>query len=162
MVPEIRHEVQALDRNLPLQDIETQEEEIGEYLAGQRSLATLSTLFAGFALLLTSIGLYGTMSYAVGMRSREFGIRTALGASGRDLTGMVLGQAFRQVALGVALGIPLALGAARLARSALFGAGDVDPVAFVAAVVLLGMVGMLAAWLPARRATQVDPVASMR
>jgi predicted permease len=162
VIPEIRHEVQALDRNLPLREIESQEAEIGEYLAEQRSLATLSTFFAGFALLLMSIGLYGTMSYAVGMRSREFGIRTALGASGGDLTGMVLGQAFRQVALGVALGIPLALGAARVARSALFGAGDVDPVAFVGAVVLLGMVALLAAWVPARRATQVDPVAAMR
>jgi ABC-type antimicrobial peptide transport system permease subunit len=151
-----------VDRNLPLQDIETQEEEIDEYLAGQRSLATLSTLFAAFALLLTSIGLYGAVSYAVGTRSREFGIRSALGASARDLIAMVLAQAFRQVLLGVAVGLPMAWVAAKVARSAVFGAGDFDPMVLLAAVATLSAAAFVAAWLPARRAGRVDPLIAIR
>ncbi len=161
-IADIRRQVRAIDKNLPLRGIETQEEEIDEYLAGQRSLATLLSMFGGLALLLASIGLYGTMSYAVGRRTRELGIRLALGAQREELIRMVLGEAFRQVGLGVALGIPAAVAAAKLAGSAVFGIRSADPVAMFAAVGSLAAVALLAAWLPARRATKVDPVAALR
>jgi predicted permease len=162
VIPAIRGLIQALDRNLPLRDIQTQEDEIDEYLAGQRSLATLSTLLGIFALLLTAVGLYGTMSYTVGRRTREFGIRMALGARGNDLIGMVLGQAFRQIGLGVAIGVPAALLTAKLARSAVLGIGDADPISLCAVIAILCAVALVAAWLPARRATNVDPLVAIR
>ena len=162
IVPAIRRQVQAVDGNLPLRDIETQEEEIDEYLGGHRSLATLLSIFGALALLLASIGLYGTLSYAVGRRTRELGIRMALGARGDDLIRMVLRQALRQVAVGVLIGIPAAIGAAKLAGSLLFGVSGADPVAICAAVAALAAAALAAAWFPARRATRIDPVAALR
>jgi predicted permease len=158
----IRRQVKRIDRNLPLRDIETQEEEIGEYLAGQRSLALLLSVFGVLALLLAAIGLYGTLSYAVGTRTRELGIRMALGARGGDLVRMVLRRALRQVALGVLIGIPAAIAAAKLAGSLLFGVTSADPVALGAAGAALGAAAVAAAWFPARRATKVDPVSALR
>jgi predicted permease len=162
VVAELRRRVQALDRDLPLRDVETQEEEIDEYLAGHRSLAVLLSAFGALTLLLTSLGLYGTTSYAVGTRTREFGIRMALGAAGPDLERMILRQALRQVALGMAAGIPAAIVCARLAGSLQFGITAADPVSIAAAAVALSAVALVAAWFAARRATRTDPVAALR
>ena len=162
VIPGLRQAVQQLDRNLPIEEIETQESEIDEYLAGQRSLATLSAIFAACALLLTSVGLYGTMSYAVRARTREFGIRMALGARAGDLLRMILGDALRQAGLGLLLGVPGAWAAAKAARSAMFQAPAPGPAALGAVVCIFVLVALLAAWLPARRAAKIDPAASLQ
>jgi predicted permease len=162
VIPELRQALREFDRNLPLEAIETQESEIDEYLSNQRSLATLSTVFAAVALLLTAIGLYGTMSYAVRARTRELGIRLALGANPNDLIRMILGNALRQVGLGLSIGIPGAFVATRFARSALIHASSPGPLTLGAVVCILGAVALAAAWLPARRAAVVDPVASLQ
>jgi ABC-type antimicrobial peptide transport system permease subunit len=114
------------------------------------------------ALLLTCLGLYGILSYAVAERTREIGIRMALGAAGRDVLWLVLGDAMRLVLFGIALGVPAALAATRLISSQLFGIGAADPIALGLATLMLLVVAAVAGYLPARRATHVDPLVALR
>jgi putative ABC transport system permease protein len=111
---------------------------------------------------LASIGLYGVMSYNVTQRSRELGVRLALGAATRDLLGLVLRQGMRLVMIGVGVGLIAALAATRLLRSMLFNVSSTDPVTFVLIALLLLGVSLLAIWIPARRATKVDPIIALR
>jgi len=119
--------------------------------------------FAGTALLLASIGLYGVMGYAVSQRTREIGVRMALGARQRDVIAQVLGQGMRIVLIGLGLGLAGALGLARLLKGLRFEVKPTDPMTFVAVpLILLGLVALLACWLPARRASKVDPMEALR
>jgi len=114
------------------------------------------------ALVLATIGLHGVLSYSVAQRTREIGVRIAIGASRRDVLGLVVGRAMRITAIGLGVGIVLAAGAGQLLRSQIFGVSPLDPVTFVGVVLLLGAVALLAAWLPARRAARVDPIVALQ
>jgi ABC-type antimicrobial peptide transport system permease subunit len=132
-------------------------------LAGEeRSMAMLLGFFGALALILSSIGLYGTMSYAVSRRTRELGIRLALGAQYKDVLWMVLREALQQVAIGVAIGIPVALAATRMIASMLFGVKTTDPLTISVAVLVMVTVALVAGYIPARRATKVDPMVALR
>ncbi len=158
----VRSAVGSIDGDLPVEGLQTQAQEVDDYLGGRRSLAAILGLFSALALLLAAIGLYGTMSYAVGRRTREIGIRLALGAQRTDMLWMVLREASLQVVVGIAVGALIALFAARLIASVLFGVAVTDPVTFAAAVFVMTATALAASYLPARRATRVDPIVSLR
>jgi predicted lysophospholipase L1 biosynthesis ABC-type transport system permease subunit len=160
--PLVRREVLALDPELPVFEVKTMDAALTERLSTRRFSLVLLGLFAGVALLLAAVGVYGVMSYGVVQRSREIGIRMALGARQEDVLRLVVGDGLRLAILGIGIGIPLALGLLRLLRGMLFGVGAFDPVAYLALTAVLGSVALLASWLPARRAAQVDPTVAMR
>jgi len=120
------------------------------------------SIFAGAALLLAALGVYGIVAYSVSQRSREFGIRVALGARQGQIIGMVVGQNLRLVALGLGLGLAAAIPATRLLRGLLFQVGPNDPMTFAGIGAILTIVAVVASYLPARRGTQVDPVVSLK
>ncbi|PZR72690.1 MAG: ABC transporter permease [Chthoniobacterales bacterium] len=158
----VRSELAALDRNIPLVRVRVFDEYLARALARPRFNALLLSIFAGTALLLTAIGIYGVMAYSVSQRTSEIGIRIALGAGKRSIFRLVVGQAMTIVALSLVVGIVGALAATRLLNSLLFGIGASDPVTFIAIVLLVSAVAFIAAWLPARRATRVDPIIALR
>jgi predicted permease len=158
----MRRELQSIDRNLPLVLVQTQAEEIDDAFGRQRSLATLLSVFGALTLLLTSIGLYGTMSLAVARRTRELGIRMALGAGKHDVRWMVLRQALLLVLIGVAAGIPVAVAAARLIANMLFGVKTSDPLTVSVAILGMFATAAMATWIPCARATRVDPIVALR
>lgn len=162
VIAALRQQVLSLDKDMPLRNVATAAADLDEYLGDHRSLATLLTFFAALALALASIGLYGTMSYAVSRRTKELGIRMALGAEGNDMLRMVLGETFSLVALGAAIGIPIAAASEHLLQSMLFAVKTTDPVTIVAAVLVMLATAALAGYLPARRATKVDPMVALR
>ncbi len=163
IVPAVRQQIQSIEKDLPLVDLGTQAAEMAAIEAGEeRSMAMLLGFFGALALVLASIGLYGTMSYAVGRRTREIGIRMALGAQKKEILWMVLREALQQVVIGVAIGIPVALAAGRLIASMLFGVKTSDPVTISVAVLVMVTIAFVAGYLPARRATKVDPMVALR
>jgi predicted permease len=162
LAPLLRREVQRLDANLPVFDLKTVEAVVGENLFGERLLTWLSLCFGALALLLAGVGLYGALAYWVVQRTREIGIRVALGAAPRDIRGLVLGQGLRLTLLGIVVGALSGLALAQVLSSLLYGVRPLDPLSFVAAGVVLGAIALLACWLPARRATQVDPMIALR
>jgi putative ABC transport system permease protein len=130
--------------------------------ARPRFLTLLLTLFAGVALVLAAVGIYGVISYSVAQRTSEFGIRIALGAAPKDVLGMVLGQGLMLGAVGVALGAAGALALTRYIRGLLFGISSFDPLTFVVMAAVLAAVTLAACWIPAHRATRVDPMIALR
>jgi putative ABC transport system permease protein len=158
----IRSELAALDHNIPLVSVRLFDEYISLSLARPRFNALLLSIFAGTALLLTAIGIYGVMAYSVAQRTNEIGIRIALGAGKNSIFRLVVGQAMAIVAISLALGLVGAFAATRLLNSLLFGVGAFDPITFISIVLLVSVVAFLAAWLPARRATRVDPIIALR
>jgi putative ABC transport system permease protein len=158
----VRREVLALDRNVPLTAIQTMKERAAEVTSRTRFIAVLLGLFAGLALLLAGVGIYGMISYNMSARTREVGIRMALGARGRDVIGLVLKQGVSLAGIGVAIGLLASLAMTRLMKGLLFGVSAHDPLTFSAIMVLLLGVAWLACWLPARRATKVDPLVALR
>ena len=158
----IRNELVAMDSSIPLTSVRVFDEYISRSLARPRFNALLLSIFAGTALVLTAIGIYGVMAYSVAQRTNEIGIRMALGAAQSAIFKLVVGQAMATVAVSLALGLVGAFAATRLLRSLLFGVGAWDPLTFGAIVLLLTIVAFLAAWLPARRATHVDPIQALR
>jgi len=161
-IPAVRQMMQSVEENVPLFDVKTQTEEIDETLFQERLFAKLTSFFGLLALLLACIGLYGIMAYAVVRRTNEIGIRMALGAQRSDVLGMVLGESLLLVTVGIALGLPVALAATRLLKSFLFGLTPNDPVAIVASILLMAAVAAFAGYLPARRASRVDPMVALR
>jgi putative ABC transport system permease protein len=137
-----------------------------QLLAGSfsRSRFTMLVLgvFAALALVLASVGIYGVIAYSVTQRTQEFGIRIALGASRRDVLGLVLGQGTRLTVLGIGLGIIAALIVTRLMATLLYGISATDPLTFTAVALLLALVALAACYIPARRATRVDPIVALR
>jgi predicted permease len=162
VVAEVRRAVAAVDRGIPLTDVKTQTEQIEQTIAPQRLFASLCGFLALVALSLSAIGLYGVMAYAVARRTGEIGIRMALGAGGGDVLWMVMREALLVAAAGAALGVPAALAATRLVQSSLFGIKPNDPATIAGAAAVLLAVAAFAAWLPARRAARVDPLAALR
>lgn len=162
VVTAMRRELQSIDRDLPLVGVQTQAEEIENQSGSQRSLATLLSIFGTLALLLTAMGLYGTVSHAVGRRTKEIGIRMALGAAKHEVLWMVLRQALMLIVIGIAIGIPVAVAASRMIASMLFKVAAWDPAAIAASVLLMFVSAVLATWIPARRATRVDPMVALR
>jgi putative ABC transport system permease protein len=158
----VRREVQAIDPAQPIGTVATMEENIGASLSSRRLTMTLLGAFAGLALLLASVGLYGVMALSVTQRTRELGIRLALGAAKADVFRLVLGQGAALIGIGLGLGAVGALAAGRALASVLYGVGAIDVPALVTAIVSLSAVAMLACFFPARRATRVDPMVALR
>ena len=151
-----------MDSSIPLTSVRVFDEYISRALARPRFNALLLSIFAGTALLLTAIGIYGVLAYSVAQRTNEIGIRMALGAAQSNIFRLVVGQAMTLVAISLTIGLIGAIGATRLLTSLLFGVGAWDPITFASIVVLISFVAFLAAWLPARRASRVDPVIALR
>ena len=162
LIPSVRRAVAEVDRSLALSPVKTQDQQIDEALVQERLIARLASFFGTLALALAAIGLYGTMAYTVGRRTNEIGVRVALGASRKQILKMVLRDAFALVLIGMLLGLPLALAAGRLVASQLYGLKASDPLTLSAAMGLLVAVASLAAYLPARRASKVDPMVALR
>ena len=162
LAPALRRTVAALDRTAPVFNIRTADEDVRRSLLRERLVATITTLFGGLALLLAAIGLYGVLSYGVARRTREFGIRIAIGAEARSIMALVAREAGWVVGGGIALGLLAAWALGRIVTGLLYGVQPTDPVSAVIAVVVLATAGALAAWVPARRAARVDPVRALR
>ena len=158
----IKKEIRLIDPDQPVAAVSTMEKNIGAALAARRLTMTLLAVFAGLALVLASIGLYGVMAVSVTQRTRELGIRMALGAERRDVLKLVLGNGLVLVGIGVLLGLLGALAASRVLNSLLYRVGTLDIPAFSTAIVSLSLVALLACWVPARRATRVDPMEALR
>ncbi|HEV2665630.1 MAG TPA: FtsX-like permease family protein, partial [Blastocatellia bacterium] len=158
----VRREVQALDPTLPVYNLGTLAEQRDGSLYAERLAATLLTLFGLLALSLAAVGIYGVLSYAVTERTREIGVRLALGARPSDLLKLVVGQGMILTLLGLVIGVGASFALTRLMAKLLYGVSATDPLTFVVIPLLLTVVALLACWIPARRATRVDPLAALR
>ena len=161
-VPSIRREVSALNRNLPVSDIRTLDQIAGEPAAQRQFIMVLLGIFAGLALILASIGIYGILAYSVARRTHEIGIRMALGAARADVLRLVLAQGSEFVLYGVMAGFTGAMLLTRFLKSLLFEVKPIDPATFIIVTALLALVALLACYIPAWRATKVDPVVALR
>jgi predicted permease len=162
LASDIRQAVRSVDPGLPLYQVMTMEDVIASSLASRRLNLWLLGIFAGIALVLSAAGLYGVISYLVAQRTREIGVRIALGAQTRDVIRMVMSQGARLTAAGVALGLLGALAFTQVLASLLYGVSARDPLTFAGVAALLAAVALLATWLPARRAARVDPMVAIR
>jgi predicted permease len=162
LLPSIRDAVRSVDKNLPIFHLMTQTEQIDRTIFQERLVAWLSGAFALLALVVACIGLYGLLAHEVARRTHEVGVRMALGASSVEVLGLVLGRGIRLVALGVVIGIGASLALTRYLQSLLYGVRPIDPLAYAAVTILLLIVTFGACYLPARRATKVDPMVALR
>jgi putative ABC transport system permease protein len=162
MVSAIREQVRQIDADQPIYSVRTMDEIRSESVAGERLNLTLLSLFAGIALVLAIVGIYGVMSYSVTQRTHEIGIRMAIGAQPRDVFKMIMGQGMMLAFIGVAIGLVGAFALTRLMATMLFGVEPTDPATFIGIAVLLTSVALVACYVPGRRATKVDPVVSLR
>jgi putative ABC transport system permease protein len=158
----LRGEVRGLDPGVPVAQVRTMEELIEQTTTPRRFTMTLLSIFAGAALLLACIGLFGLMAYHVAQHTRDIGVRMALGAHPRDILRLILRRAMLLTLLGIAAGIAGALAVTRMMRSMLFGVGERDPLTLAATALLLALVALAACWIPARRAARIDPMAALR
>jgi len=154
--------VHDLDSNLPVFDMITLERQMEDSLVTERLVALLSTGFGFLATALAAIGLYGVMAFAVARRTREIGIRLAIGATGRDVLWLVLREVLLLLGVGIAIGLPAAWVLTQTVRSRLYGIQPSDPISIALAVLAISAVAVLAGFLPAHRATRVDPVCALR
>jgi predicted permease len=162
MLGTLRSTMKRIDPTLPIEELKTMPQQVRENVFLDRMISILSSAFAMLATLLAGIGLYGVLSYSVQQRTREIGVRMALGADSANVRGLVMRQVGVMLIIGGVIGISAALGAGRAARSLLYELQGHDPVAFAIAVVLLACVGLAAGWVPARRAALVDPMHALR
>jgi putative ABC transport system permease protein len=162
LAPAVRAAVESLDPDLPIYNVRTLASFVAENVAPRRLTVLLLSLFAGIAFLLAAIGVYGVISYGVSQRNHEIGIRMALGASPRDVLGLVVGGGLRLVLAGIIVGAAAAFALTRLLSSQLFGVSATDPLTFFGASLMLALVALLASYIPARRAMRVDPVVALR
>lgn len=162
VVPSVRRELAVLDRSLPMLDIQTVDMQIDRTHYLERLFAWLTGAFGRLATLLASIGLYGVTAFAVARRTREIGIRIALGAGRENVLGMVMREVLVLAAFGIAIGLPLAIFLGRYVESQLYGMKGTDPVIEAAATLAIVAVSVLAGYLPGRRATKIDPLAALR
>ncbi len=162
LVPEVRDAVHQMNSDLPLMDVSTQTQLTAEVLTQERTFAHLSSFFGLVALLLATIGLYGTLAYSVTRKTHEIGIRLALGAESRDVLRMVFGKGLQLTLVGVVIGILATLAVTRLISTMIYGVAPTDPMTFAAVAVFLVLVALLACYVPARRATRVDPLVALR
>jgi putative ABC transport system permease protein len=162
MTEQVRRELALMDPDVPLTSIETMEGYVDQAMAGSRAMGRMLTVFSAVALFLSAIGIFGVMSFSVVQRLREIGIRMALGAKAGDVVRMVSRQGLVLTLVGVGLGLAAAFGLTRLMSSILYGVSPADPLTYGGFALFLVAVSLLAAWLPARRATRVDPVIVLR
>jgi predicted permease len=162
LLASLQAELRAVDPNLPLYDVAPMEVVVDSSVSQRRFSMLLLALFAGVAVVLASLGIYGVIAYTVTQRTRELGIRMALGARQADVLGLMVRQGLRLTLVGVGLGLTLALGLGRLLSALLYGVQAHDPATFAGVAVQLVSVALVATWLPARRATQVDPALTLR
>jgi putative ABC transport system permease protein len=160
----VQREVHALDKDLPVFGVKTMGQHMQGALMAPRLAAALLGVFGVVAALLASVGIYGVVSYAVAQRTREFGLRMALGAQPRNVAWLALRGGMTPVWIGMAIGLGAALAATRLLEleSFLYGVSASDPMTYAAMTILLGTVALLASFIPARRATKVDPMVALR
>jgi putative ABC transport system permease protein len=162
VITAVQNEVHSMDQELPVYSIKTMDEYISATVAAPRFNATLLVIFAIVALVLTIVGLYGVMSYSVAQRTNEIGIRMALGAQTRDVLRLIVSQGFKLVLIGLVIGLAGAFGLMSIISSLLFGVTWKDPLTFATVAVLLAFVALLACYIPARRATRLDPLNALR
>jgi len=162
LIDEVKKQVWSLDSQIPIGDAKSMEERMALSLAQQRFNMLLLGIFAALALVLSAIGIYGLMAYAVGQRVHEIGVRVAVGAQQSDVLSLILGEGAKLAAIGIVLGIIFAIGLTRLMSGLLFEVTPTDPATFVAVALLLAVVALVACYIPARRATRVDPMVALR
>jgi ABC-type antimicrobial peptide transport system permease subunit len=158
----MRAAVRAIDPNEPLYDLKTMEARVDESLTGQRFLVILLSVFAGLALVLAALGLYGIISYTVRLRNRELGVRMALGATRQDVLRLILRHGFKLACIGFALGLTMTLVLGRIIANLLYQVSLLNPLALFASSAVLGGTILLACYIPARRAAKVDPIVALR
>ena len=162
IVGSVRQIVREVDPDQPISNIATMSEVLGEEAAQRRTGMIMLAAFAGLALLLASLGIYGVLAYFVTQHTNEIGVRIALGASSRNILGLVLKKGMGLTLLGVVIGLVASFALTRLMSSLLFGVNAFDPLTFIVVPLLLATVALLACWIPARRATKVDPMIALR
>jgi predicted lysophospholipase L1 biosynthesis ABC-type transport system permease subunit len=158
----IRGAVAAVDPHLPIAEMRTEREQIDRSIGTERLFAALVTVFGVMAIVLAAVGLYGIMAFSVSRRTPEIGLRLALGAGRGDVQWMVLRQSLVLAALGIVVGVPMALEFTAVAKKLLYGVRPNDPASIVAAVLVIALVAAIAAWIPAWRASRVDPMVALR
>jgi predicted permease len=158
----LRAVVRELDREIPVYSVQTMEERVADSVGRERFFALLLSIFAGVALVLSAVGLYGVIAYAVSQRTHELGVRVALGATADGISRMVIREGLTLTAIGVVIGGVAAVATGRFLEALLFGVQTRDPLTLVSVVAVLAFVAVLASWLPARRAARVDPLVAMR
>ena len=162
LIAAVRHEVESINPEAQVLNIKTMETQVDELLANERLVAGLSSIFGVLAALLAALGLYGVIAYSVAGRTREIGLRVALGAGRAHIQWLVLREVLTLIGAGVAIGVPAALAVTRLAGNLLFGVAPNDPATLAGAALSMGAIALLAGYLPARRATRVDPMVALR
>jgi ABC-type antimicrobial peptide transport system permease subunit len=162
LVAAVRNQVQAVDKDQPISNINRMDALLARTVSQPRFNLLLLAIFAGLALLLAAVGIYGVMSYLVTQRTHEIGVRIALGAQTHDVIKLVVRQGMALTLTGVVIGLIAAFGLTRLIKNLLFGVSATDPVTFSMIAILLSGVALLACYLPARRATKVDPIVALR
>jgi putative ABC transport system permease protein len=162
LIPTVQSAVWSIDRNVPLANPRTMQDVLAHSVLRRKFAMLLLSIFAGLATLLAAIGLYGVISYSVTQRTKEIGIRMALGGQREDMLRMVLRQSGALVLVGILVGVPVALGATRLLGTMLYGVGAIDFVTYLLVIALLGVAALLASIIPAFRATKVDPMVALR
>jgi putative ABC transport system permease protein len=162
IVPPVKTAVWTLDPTLAFYDIATIDTLLAQSLSARRFLLWLLTGFAGLAFALAAAGIYGVLTFTTLQRRREMGVRLAMGASGRDIATLVVGEGMTLVGIGVALGLLASMASTRLLSAFLFGVTPIDPLTLGAAVLLIGGVAFAACYIPARRATRMDPLIVLR
>jgi predicted permease len=161
-IADLRAAVAEVNPNLPLIQVTTIHDQVSNLISRDELISTLTGVFSMLALLLAAIGLYGVMSYNVARRTNEIGIRLALGAQGANVLRMIMRESLVLLAIGTCLGLPLAMMATRVIKEQLFAMDAIDPASFTVALFVVGLMTLLAGWLPARRAARVDPVTALR
>jgi len=162
IVAAVRSQVQAVDKDQPISNVRTMEERLASAVSLRRFNLILLAIFAGLALSLAAIGIYGVMSYLVAQRTHEIGVRMALGAQTGDVLRLVIKQGMVLTLAGVSIGLITAFGLTRLLRNLLFDVSVTDPLTFFVIALLFALVALAACYFPARRATKVDPLVALR
>jgi len=162
VVAAVRGQAQALNANQPVYNARTMEQIVAGSIAGDRFSLALFALFAGLALALAVVGVYGVMSNTVGQRTHEIGVRLALGAQPRRVLRLILNQGLRLTLIGIGAGLLVSFALTRVMQRLLYGVSATDPLTFAGVALLLTLTALLACWIPARRATKVDPLVALR